>query len=206
MATARTDIRNHIKDLLIAANTKALSRIYASRAIPNLDKTLIDDGPVVLIYAMNERSSVLDESPRRYKRELTIMIEGAIAKTVSLTDDLDESLDDFAEEIEDVLFKAKTFYGNDTVEASVAVEARASDLELTATEFTYSDEGRVAFGAFQANYMVTYYTEEKTVSGLDDFEVGHVDWDLTEPVDEVGDMGPADPDIDASDEFEPDQT
>lgn len=176
MSHPREDIRKAIASVIIAANTAAGSKVYASRVIQIKDDTL----PCILVYTNTEEVSISQESPREYGRALKVVVDVHAKADKSL----DDVLDDLSLEVENVLMQDHKL--GDLV----------CDVVLTGVEVTLSGEGDAPIGSCAMTYEVTYNTyavadatEENNVT---DFEKTGVEWDQPDH---------AEGDIDAQDEF-----
>lgn len=149
MSHQRTVIRNALVERLKAKIddaylTDANERVYGNRAKPLFDQFL----PAILIYTRNE--TVLEERFTTdgfgpIKRELEIAIEAVVTGN----ENLDESLDNIAAQIE------SAFDGWENPN-------RKSDiLKLKSTDIDVSIEGSKIYGAVRLNYTITYFTPVK---------------------------------------------
>lgn len=87
-------IRDAVVAQLIAANTSAGSRVYATRKPPNPEGTL----PVINVYTLSEQTDPesANSAPRYLLRTVNLVIEAWVAAT----DNADDAIDAFALEIE----------------------------------------------------------------------------------------------------------
>lgn len=137
MSAERKAIRAAAASRIRAAATVAGQRVFASRAI-NIDPSRL---PAVAVYSVEEGVSVFEEAPRRYKRELEVVIEMFSAAPVGV----DDELDDLATAVESVM-----------AEFEPQEELRTV---LTRVEGpTIDAEGEVPIGAVRLTYVVDYYT------------------------------------------------
>lgn len=147
----RAAIRTAARSLIVAAATAAGSRVYTNRTEPmEQAPTELGGGialPAVLLYTPSEESEIFDESPRRYRRRLTLRAE-CVRRISADTAAIDDELDTFAGQVERALLTDPTL-GN-------AVD----DCELTGTDTTINDEGQALIGAAVLTFRVSYYTEE----------------------------------------------
>ena len=145
MSHARTQIRNAIFGILdtaIANITIQKSRIYP-----------IGSGklPAILIYTRQEnlQDSSLSK-PRTQFRNLSLVIE-VIAKA---NNDLDQTLDDLAVQIEEALF------------VDTSLGGLVKDTILQTTDIQYLDEGDKPHGVMVMTYTITYAVQETTPETL----------------------------------------
>jgi hypothetical protein len=103
MTHPRKLIRDSVTTGLVALNTAAQSRVWASREPPvNVESILLDEvdgGPVILVYTRNDRSPKDGHAPQGFgwvKREVTLYIEITCAGAIVL----DDKLDEMAEQVE----------------------------------------------------------------------------------------------------------
>ncbi|MGD9664616.1 MAG: hypothetical protein AB7U34_05375 [Novosphingobium sp.] len=164
MTTTRKTIRHAIKDALLN-NTSAGAHVYASRTRPIPATSL----PAILVYTNNEAVEIFNESPREYRRTLTLGIEIAARADEAL----DDTLDDIAQEIERILSENQTPGGADT-------------LLLTGAEIVLTKDGDNQHGSCVLTYDAIYFTLDVSegVAGpgvpadnvLTPFERGGVVW------------------------------
>lgn len=137
MTSKRKSIRHAIAAAL-TGNTSAGANVFASRTRSIPASKL----PAILVYTSSETAEVFNQSPRELRRTLSVGIEIA----ARADDDLDDALDDIAEQVERVMSEHQTLSGT------------ASDVLLTGTEITLTKDGDNQHGAAILTYEVTYYT------------------------------------------------
>lgn len=137
MSSARKAIRHAIAAVLLN-NTAAGAHVYASRT----RKIPASSLPAILIYTREESAEIYNASPRELKRVLSVGIEIA----ARADDDLDDALDDIAQQVERIMSENQTL--SDT----------ASDVLLTRTDIALTSEGDNQHGSAILAYDVTYYT------------------------------------------------
>ncbi len=176
MSSQRKAIRTALVSALIAANTAAGARVYASRVV---DWARIEL-PAIGVYFEREAVEVFEEAPRRYLHTAELRIE-CVAQLASVGGPnskkvpqlLEDALDDLGDEVLQVLFR----------DPEVAETCR--DSRLIGGEITVSKDGALHIGAFVQRWEVEFLTEAPApVPDLDDLEVASVEWDLGPP-DEV---------------------
>jgi hypothetical protein len=148
---------------LINNKTSFGPRVFRSRKVPLEHDEECNNG-VILIYIEKESSSIFNDSPREYKRTLTLSV--AVMKTM-LPEDIErieDQVDVVAEKIEEILGKNDDLGG------------LASDVVFDGYEFINNEEGEFKEGATKLTYSITYYIatglEE---SDLDDFKKSHIE-------------------------------
>lgn len=164
MTTKRKTIRHAIADVL-KNNTDAGEHVYASRTRPIPASAL----PAILVYSNDEAIELHNEAPREYRRTLTLGIE-IVARA---DDDLDDTLDDIAEQVERIISENQTPGGADT-------------LLLNGVAITLTKDGDNQHGSCILTYDTIYYTLDVSegVAGpgvpadnvLAPFETGGVTW------------------------------
>jgi len=93
-----TLIRRSVATLLIAAATVAGSRVFPSRKTNFRNVEL----PAIAIYMLSTDSELRDEAPRNHKRTTTMVVELRLESGANI-DEVDEPLDAFRLEVENVL-------------------------------------------------------------------------------------------------------
>ena len=160
MSRERKAIRHAVRDLLDGA-TDAEERVFASRILPARRQEL----PLIAVYTLDESvdSESLNTAPRELTRNLSLVIEA----WVSPGDAPDDRMDDFAQQIEDVMH-ADPYIGGAVGE---------SILESVETELL--EEGDRMMGLVVLTYAVVYRTMAPEESGdLVDFERAQITHDL----------------------------
>ena len=184
-------IRKKIIEIL-TGTTDAGARVWANQSTPAWEEQLAL-GPMILVYPRSEGAETYAIAPRELKRTLDLAVE-IIAAGPEADDEksgapsLSDILDDVSHQVECELSRDDT------------VGCTASDIQLTNTEFEFTNEGAVPFGSARLLYTVTYYTNvpediaKQTVTpdfttAASDWHVGHHDDDPdltnTEANDEV---------------------
>lgn len=141
MAHLRQSIREAIAERLISAKTNARNNIFISRAKPLFDQ----DMPAILIYTNTEKIKEERWETDGFgplERELEIFIEAIDYGK----DDLDNKLDDLAEQIE------KALDGWDIPNRKSAI------LRFIGTDMDISIEGNKIYGAVRLGFNLTYRT------------------------------------------------
>jgi len=139
MSIIRKAIRYAIANVL-KDNTDAGGNVFASRT----RKLTADNLPAILVYTTEEAAEEFIQAPRELKRTLTVRIEIA----ARADEELDDTLDDLAQEVEDILSENQT------------LDDVASDVILTRTEIVLNADGDNQHGACVMSYDVTYYTKD----------------------------------------------
>lgn len=170
MTSERKAIRHAVKAALMNS-TDAADKVFASRARKLFENDISALGFAILIYADDENISIFNESPREYRRVLSLKIEVAAQGG----DDLDDKLDDFSKVIEALMSKAE----NQTLGGLVG------DVVLTRAQTNIVEEGDKASGGCLMTYEATYYTlDVAECSGLDAFETAGIDYKVVPSVGE----------------------
>ena len=98
MSHKRVAIRSAIKDILIAANTDAGTRVFSGRIDPGFKPEL----PAILIYSTEETVDREDITKVGLRlRTVQMVIKAAVA--VSAKEEAQDQLDDLAEQIEEAI-------------------------------------------------------------------------------------------------------
>jgi hypothetical protein len=139
MAGQKKIIRNKIKELLMD-KTSAGDAVFSNRAITFSDERL----PAINIQTVNESAELWSQAKKTYKRKARI----AIICAAKANEDVDDLLDDMADEIEEILLLDESL--GDTVETILY-----KDTQLNV------EMGDGTLGAQLINFEVTYYTDHQ---------------------------------------------
>lgn len=175
--TTRRSLKEKISEFILD-KTEAGGSVFISRAIP----TDIHDLPVILIYMKNEDVELFDESPRRYKRTASVVIE-CISSGVD-DSDADDKVEKIAAQVEDLLTKDET------------LDCLADDTWLGNINFQSEADGQSPVAAAVLTFNVQYFREPISEQCLPDYLRSGVEWQVGHH-DESSDET-----IDAEDEFE----
>lgn len=166
----RKQIREAIAALLLN-ETAAGDRVYRSRIRPAHQDKL----PCILVYSNSEEVEIFNEAPRKYRRILTSTIE----IQAKANEDLDETLDEIAEDVEHALHQDHALVGDGPPSGALC-----EDTILTGVEITHTDNGSTVIGSCVMTYLTPYYSDAvadpTTENHLDDFDQANVDWKTTE--------------------------
>lgn len=138
MSSKRKQIRNAVVAML-NGKTSAGASVYAQRPYSGWDMDL----PAILVYWETESYEPLGVSEYSYKRTLPIRIE----VRNELAEQIDDSLDDLAQEVEDI------------IKADGSITELANSALLTASELSESEQGNKMIGSVTLTYDVTYTDE-----------------------------------------------
>ena len=157
MAHQRTLIRQAVVAALIAADTSAGARVFASRVVPFKAR---GEFPVLAVYTLEEETDIdesLSTAPRELDRRMPLVIEGWVVPSAP-ADNVDELIDDLALEVETAMH-ADPYFGDTCAE---------SILDRTETEVV--EEGNRLVGILVMTYAVRYHTKApEPPDDLDDF-------------------------------------
>lgn len=155
-------IKEAVKTIL-KGKTIAGDNVFISRSIP-VDEDELGERPVILIYSSSENVRRLDESPKVYKRELTIAVECVASGNDD--DDLDLKLETLGEQ----------------VEAEIEIDDTLGDIvhqtELTGTGYAQDPDGKSPLGSLVLQFSVTFFTDAIRPGSicLPDFKETGVSW------------------------------
>jgi hypothetical protein len=151
-------IREAVKAKLIAAATVAGSRVYENRMLP----WRVAELPAIALYTDEESSQHNDSAPRELERTLSLAIEAG----ASANDNVDDTLDAFAQQIERAMHADETFSGV------------CEDSWLAATELVISVDGNRPIAMLRMIYTVRYYTYAPEAADvvLDDLKTTDTKW------------------------------
>ena len=147
MATAthkRQDVRYAVAGLL-EFHTRAGERVFRSREIPWRKVEL----PALAVYTLEETSDagLGGGDPRVLERDLQL----GVLLVVSLTEAVDDELDAFALEVEQLMHADPTF----------GLTGVVADSVLTSTVIEIAEEAGRPIGAMRLTYAVRYLTDAK---------------------------------------------
>lgn len=146
----RQTIRDAVRARLTAAATLAGPNVFTSRARPILE--ILQKREAVLSIYTEDETSASSPDGHNLVRTLTISIEGAVGGG----DDLDDVLDDFAEQVEAAI-------DSDPTLGTLLSE----EMELQATTSQISARGNQQVGAFRMDYGCTYITGDLAAPVVD---------------------------------------
>lgn len=161
-----TLIRREVVALLIAAGTVAGTSVFPSRKI-NI-KT--NEFPAIAVFMLETDSELYSEAPRTHKRTATMGIELMLESGTSI-DDVDEPLDAFRLEVENVLD-----YNRFLLEES-------ENLLPTGTIIEYGASGNRVMGFATLSYAVTYVQCTPEPASAVPFEKAQTTYNLDNAVD-----------------------
>ena len=163
MAHQRKIIREAVAAQLVG-KTGAAARVFETRLVPYRRLEL----PALAVYTKSESvdPASADTSPRELRRNLQLVVEGA----VKLGEDVDDALDQLALEVERAMDADRYFGG------------AAGESVLTSTDTGISEEGDRPIGILILTYAVTYRTDSPAAADLEplpDFTTADVKTDLS---------------------------
>lgn len=145
MTHERTLIRAAVKDAIIAADTAASDRVWASREPPvNVETILMDEGPVILVYVRRDRTAE-DGHPSTGEGAVRRILDLHVEVTVAGVDVLDDKLDDIVDLVEPII---------DRLEIPDLPSAEIRHVE---TNIDTSQEFEQPIGGALITYSVAYY-------------------------------------------------
>ena len=151
----RQTIREAIHTALLN-NTTAAARVSRNRLNPYRIKEL----PAIDIVSVADdvEPDSVDTAPRELEHSYSVGVRGWVA----VTDDVDDVMDDLAQEIETLMY-ADPYFGGAT-----------ADSILTGTSFDFSPQGDLDAGSVTLLYDFKYQTQApEPPVGLDDFNTAH---------------------------------
>ena len=122
--------------------------------------------PAIWISTGRERSELVAESPREYRRSLTLRVEIKAQASVA-NPDIENTLDALAVEVEAVLNE------DNDLGQGVSLVVESSDL-------THLSEGKRVFAVMAMEFIADHYTITPE-SALDDFVTANLDIDFDNP-------------------------
>lgn len=163
MPHPRKTVREALATML-NGKTAAGSRVYSNRSRPQSVAKL----PAIGIYNVGDNATLFDESPRRYRRQFNIAVDCYVRDTGG--DEIDDTLDDLAHEVEQAVFADTT--AGDTV----------SDIRLAETSDVMVSDQREQTAIITITWQAILYQDapEEEAENLSDYTTTHVDWDIPE--------------------------
>lgn len=170
-------IRDTAKDVILNGNTLAGRDVFTNKKI-HIEKACL---PQVILHTESESVELLDQAPKRYRRNLTLTIE-CFAKGIDEIE-CQDTLDQLTWQVENLMA------ADDTLNGTV------NKIDLTAVRQQYEETSTYPVGACVLTYTVQYLTElpdlatqaTADLTDLDAIQGNAVDgfgWDL---VTETGD-------------------
>lgn len=147
MTHPRRIIRDSIAAHLLAGNTAAATRVWASREPPvKVETVLIDQGPVILVYTRSDTVRPEDYPPAgagKVRRTLEIAVE----ITAVGGDVVDDKLDELTEQVEALM------------DGFEVPGQPATEIRLQSTEIDTSDEFEMPLGGALMIYEAKYWKD-----------------------------------------------
>lgn len=134
-------IRQTVKDIIANGNTLAGKNVFTNKKI-HIDSDCL---PQIVIHTESENVELLDQAPKRYKRDLTLTIE-IFASAIS-EDKLQDDLDQMAWQIENLLADDDDWNGT------------VNKADLTAVRLEFQETGTNPIGACILTYTAQYLTD-----------------------------------------------
>ena len=143
MAHVRKAIREHVVTTVTSLSTTG-SSVYESRYFP----LQTDNLPALLVYTLDEtiEDYTMGSNTRTQHRSLNLIIEAHCRGT----DNIDDTLDTIAEEVEEAMVTDISRAGN------------AKDTKLVSTEIEF-DTASQKTGLMRLTYLISYSTVENAV-------------------------------------------
>lgn len=140
MTHPRQDIRDAIVTMLSNGNTSAGTNVFSSRIKPITEANV----PAINVQTFRENATLFNETKRIYRRILTV----GIAVIDRANNDLDDKLDQIADQVESIILKDETLGG-------VASDTKLSDTNMRL------ELGDNTIGGVIISFDVEYYTEHQ---------------------------------------------
>lgn len=156
-------IKRKIKEAvqkLLKGKTLAGDNVFVSRSIP----TDVECLPAILIYSLSENVRRFNETPKDYKRELTIAVECLASGNDD--NELDSKLEELGEFIESAM------------EIDETLGDLVNKVELTGTAYAQDPDGQNPIGSLILQFAVEFFTNaiRSDFDCLPDFKETGVDW------------------------------
>lgn len=140
MAHVRQQIRDYVMTLL-NGNVAEVSQWHTQRRLP----LPVDVTGMGLIYTDAESSEPITAQPVRLERQLSLNVQGRL-KSSSAT--IDDTADDFAEKVEQLLC------------ADLTLGGLSKDLYLRGTQIEADDKGEQSLLLITLQFVVSYHTTD----------------------------------------------
>lgn len=145
----RKAIRNSLINVLKNGNTQAGTKVFGTRRkVPN-----VDDLPVIFLFLRKQRTVEQSSDSERFEADIEINL-----KLASVDDVIDDELDDFVNEVENVLYKSIDL-GIENVNA----------IDFEEIEFEFGENGSKIIGDATIKGVVRYWSLMGTDQGYDEF-------------------------------------
>lgn len=165
MSLQREAILQRIRDLLLNA-TGADDRIFINRATPEDEGEL----PAIALIGLSEKPGELsEESPRRFTRTLSLIVETKIGDPSA--EDASTRMNTIAEQIERIVLR------DPLLPTSDGGEALANDVRWIGCDLT-TDQGAAIFIGISTRFEIDYVYEPENVAPahVRDFLSAHVSY------------------------------
>lgn len=161
MAHPRKTIRDALATLLLN-KTAAVDRVYSNRSRPQSVSKL----PAIGIYNAGDTAALFDESPRRYRRQFNIAVDCYVKDTGG--DEIDDTLDDLADEVERAVF------------ADTTVGGTVSDIRLGETSDVMVSDQREQTAMLTITWQAILFQDapEEEAADLPDYTTTRAEWDI----------------------------
>lgn len=154
--------RNVIRNAIVTAltgSTSAGTQVFSTQKLLYVQ----DDLPAIAVYAQNESSTLDQTAPRELDRKPIFLIESI----VDAGENVDNTMDDMAEEIE-LVMDADPFFGGEAYQS-----------HLTGTELISVEDGDREIGILTLTYQLFYRTDAFVPpADPDDFNTADVTYNL----------------------------
>lgn len=165
MTHPRKLIRDKAVEILKAANTDALLKVYPNRIKPLVCNNFQNELPAIKVFTLTESSEIFNVAPREYKRSVQLAIE----IVDEANDSIDDSLDQIGRQVELALL-------NNNLMDSVC-----NDIHYTSSTVGLREEGDSNIGFLGIVFTVEYLDELPNSTynaALDNFETLHTEYSL----------------------------
>jgi len=155
----RKVIRKAVAAAIVAGETAADERVYPTQKLLYAMRNL----PAIAVYSLTEKSTLDNTAPR----ELTRIASVAIESIVEAGENVDDAMDDLAEQIEAAMDTDPYFSGS------------CFQSHLSETEMTSEPDGDRQIGVMVMTYEISYRTDAYVSPAVcDDFKRAEAVYDL----------------------------
>lgn len=140
MTHPRKTIRAYVKDVLKNGGTLAGENVFTNKKI-HIDSDCL---PEIIIHTESESVDLMDQAPKRYSRDLSVVIE-AFAKGIT-EEECQDTLDQMAWQIENLLAQSDSWGGN------------LNHVDLTGVRMEFQETGTNPIGCCIMTYKANYLT------------------------------------------------
>jgi hypothetical protein len=154
----RKAIRHAVANVILAAETDADDRVYATQKLLYPLRVL----PAISVYTPREKSTLDETAPRELDRKLDVIVEALL----EAGENVDDAMDDMAEQIERAM-DTDPYFGSLVFQSN-----------LIETETVSEPDGDRQIGQLTMTYTLSYRSDAFVETSIDDFKRLEATYDL----------------------------